>query len=135
MIISMKNKLWFLILLKSLFERLQMKDTLLNLCIQSGHRLKALNAVMDAREELLVKYLGNCYLRLDQEEESLKRKCSKVYFYYTSNYLFLALEFKNFFGNYMKLIILIILLVVSVCCCLCGHRFNSHFVILSLTAN
>ena len=67
--------------IKGLFERLQMKDTLLNLCIQSGHRLKALNAVMDAREELLIQYLGNCYLRLDQEEESLKRKCSKVCFF------------------------------------------------------
>ena len=74
------NKLvfFFINFLKGLFERLQMKDTLLNLCIQSGHRLKALNAVMVAREELLVKYLGDCYLRLDQEEESLKRKCAKV---------------------------------------------------------
>ena len=56
-----------------------MKETVENLCIQSGHRLKAVNAVMLAREELLINYLGDCYLRLDQEEESLKRKCSKVF--------------------------------------------------------
>ncbi|XP_066934926.1 ubiquitin conjugation factor E4 A-like [Clytia hemisphaerica] len=62
---------------QALFERLQMQETVENLCIQNGHRLKAVNAVMMAREELLINYLGECYLRLDQEEESLKRKCAK----------------------------------------------------------
>lgn len=62
---------------QALFERMQMQDTVSNLCIQSGHRLKAVNAVMDAREELLVKYLGDCFLRLDREKDSMMRKCAK----------------------------------------------------------
>jgi len=34
---------------------------------------------MEAREELLINYLGGCYLRLDREGESLRRKCTKVF--------------------------------------------------------
>lgn len=86
----------FLSLYQGMFERLQMSNTVDNLCIQAGHRLKALNAVMDARDELLIRYLSNCYLRLDREEESLKRKCSKVIFFFWNQefiyYLFVVVH-------------------------------------------
>lgn len=61
-----------------MLERLQMTDTVIHLCIQSGSREKALDAVMDAREELLVKYLSACYVRLNTEENHLARKIAKV---------------------------------------------------------
>ncbi|XP_057303615.1 ubiquitin conjugation factor E4 A-like [Hydractinia symbiolongicarpus] len=62
---------------QALLERLQMTDTVIHLCIQSGSREKALDAVMDAREELLVNYLSACYARLNTEENHLTRKIAK----------------------------------------------------------
>ena len=55
-----------------------MPEPVVQVCIQSNHHEKALSAVMDAREELLIKYLSSCYVRISSEEAALKRKVAKV---------------------------------------------------------
>jgi len=62
---------------QALLERLQLSEPVTKLCIQGSYREKALNAVMDAREELSIKYLADCYMRLNKENYLLQGKISK----------------------------------------------------------
>ena len=63
---------------QGLLERLQMDQPVINLCIQGAKKEKALQAVMDAKEDLLVKYLSSCFIRCSHEEMILKSKVHKV---------------------------------------------------------
>ena len=55
-----------------------MNQPVINLCIQGAKKEKALQAVMDAKEDLLVKYLSSCFIRCSHEEMILKSKVHKV---------------------------------------------------------